>query len=69
MTRWPTAGRLVAGLLATGLALGAVLPMPSGPRQAAAAVEAVPDLAMAPLKDFQIQWVNGRRMLRFTAMM
>ena len=30
---------------------------------------AVPDLAMAPLSDFRIQWVNGRRMLRFTAMM
>ena len=24
---------------------------------------------MAPLQDFQIQWVNGRRLLRFTAMM
>ena len=31
--------------------------------------EAMPDLAMAPLADFTIQWVNGRRLLRFTAMM
>ena len=40
-------------------------------RQAAvqAGSEAVPDLAMRQLSDFQIQMVNGRRMLRFTAMM
>lgn len=31
--------------------------------------EAVPDLSMAPLSDFRIEWVNGRRLLRFTAMM
>jgi hypothetical protein len=30
---------------------------------------AVPDLAMSPLGDFRIEWVNGRRLLRFTAMM
>lgn len=31
--------------------------------------EVIPDLSMAPLSDFTIQWVNGRRLLRFTAMM
>lgn len=36
---------------------------------ARAGAEAMPDLAMAPLSEFQIQWVNGRRLLRFTAMM
>ena len=34
-----------------------------------AGAEVLPDLKMAPLQDFQIQWVNGRRLLRFTAMM
>jgi hypothetical protein len=29
----------------------------------------LPDLAMAPLQDFRIEAVNGRRLLRFTAMM
>jgi hypothetical protein len=29
----------------------------------------LPDLAMAPLSDFTIQWVGGRRLLRFTVMM
>ena len=61
--------RLVPALLALCFGLAAVGPLPSAPAPAAAGAEAVPDLAMAPLKDFQIQWVNGRRMLRFTAMM
>ena len=39
------------------------------PEQSRAGEEKLPDLAMAPLQDFQIQWVNGRRLLRFTAMM
>ena len=29
----------------------------------------MPDLAVAPLGDFRIEVVNGRRLLRFTAMM
>jgi hypothetical protein len=41
----------------------------SAPVPASAGTEAVPDLAMAPLSDFHVQWVNGRRLLRFTAMM
>jgi hypothetical protein len=61
--------RLVPIIFAAFLALAALLPSPGGPPPAAAGGEAVPDLAMAPLSDFQIQWVNGRRMLRFTAMM
>lgn len=52
---------LVAGLLASG--------PPRDEQTATAGTEVLPDLAMAPLSDFQIQWVNGRRMLRFTAMM
>lgn len=42
---------------------------PRGAPPATAGGEALPDLSMKPLSDFQIQWVNGRRMLRFTAMM
>ncbi|HSK92558.1 MAG TPA: S-layer homology domain-containing protein [Candidatus Angelobacter sp.] len=62
--------RLVPGLLAAVLGMAALLPLPATtPPPAAAGGEALPDLAVAPLDDFQVQWVNGRRMLRFTAMM
>jgi hypothetical protein len=37
-------------------------------RVQATGAEALPDLAMTPLSDFRIQTVNGRRVLRFTAM-
>ncbi|MGH2384482.1 MAG: S-layer homology domain-containing protein [Candidatus Limnocylindria bacterium] len=62
--------RRLAGIcLALALAVGATL-APGVERQPArAGGERLPDLAMAPLEDFQIQWVNGRRLLRFTAMM
>jgi hypothetical protein len=61
--------RAIHSVLASLLAASLLLPMPLGSPPAAASSEAIPDLAMAPLSDFQIQWVNGRRMLRFTAMM
>jgi hypothetical protein len=51
------------------LVLTIVSVVPPRPAPVEASTEALPDLAMAPLKDFRIQWVNGRRMLRFTAMM
>ncbi len=60
--------RLTRILLSGLLSLTALLPGPMAAPVAAGA-EAVPDLAMAPLSDFQVQWVNGRRLLRFTAMM
>ena len=63
------AGRIVRIGLA-GVLLGGTLPnISSRPAPASASSEAVPDLAMAPLSDFRVQWVNGRRLLRFTAMM
>ena len=58
--------RIVA--LVTVVVLGALVGSPRV-EPAKAGGEALPDLAMAPLSDFQIQWVNGRRLLRFTAMM
>ena len=66
-----TERRLIRIVLAGTLGLAALLPAPAGisPQRVAAGAEAVPDLAMAPLSDFQVQWVDGRRMLRFTAMM
>ena len=50
--------------------LVAVLLLPSTGSQpvVSAGSEALPDLATAQLQDFRIQWVNGRRLLRFTAM-
>jgi hypothetical protein len=57
---------LVATLV---LALGiTVMPAPGVPATTGGG-GAVPDLAMSPLGDFWIEWVNGRRLLRFTAMM
>ena len=68
------AGRSVATLLlrgGLGIALVAAFLAATPARQGTvqAGAEAVPDLEVAPLSDFQIGMVNGRRMLRFTAMM
>ena len=54
----------LAGVLLLGALVGSPRPAPIR-----AGAEVIPDLAMAPLQDFTIQWVNGRRLLRFTAMM
>jgi hypothetical protein len=56
----------VAASLVFGSSMGVGLAKPD---RVGAGAEAVPDLAMAPLHDFHIEWVNGRRLLRFTAMM
>ncbi|MGI8830728.1 MAG: hypothetical protein ACR2I5_13295 [Candidatus Limnocylindria bacterium] len=61
--------RAIPTILALVLAIGVSFIGSVKAPSVAAGAEAVPDLAMAPLSDFQIQWVNGRRMLRFTAMM
>lgn len=66
--RYLAAGVLQVSLVAV-LVAGFVLASPGETDLASGATEVAPDLAMAPLDDFQIQWVNGRRMLRFTAMM
>jgi hypothetical protein len=58
--------RLTA-IAALVVGVGTVAGRQAGPTQAG--TEAVPDLAMAPLSGFHIQTVNGRRLLRFTAMM
>lgn len=69
----PRAGRRRAGriivlaallVFATAASIGVVTPQP-----VVASSEALPDLAMAPLEDFRIETINGRRLLRFTAMM
>ncbi|MGI8998110.1 MAG: S-layer homology domain-containing protein [Candidatus Limnocylindria bacterium] len=51
-------------VLAAVSVVGVAKPQPVG-----SSSEALPDLAMAPLGDFRIETVNGRRLLRFTAMM
>jgi len=53
---------LAGALTMSGLGLTAPRPVSGGSAL-------VPDLAMAPLGDFRIEVVNGRRLLRFTAMM
>ena len=50
---------LAAGMLVSGAPVAA---------PASAGSEALPDLAVAPLTEFRIQWSGGRRLLRFTAM-
>lgn len=51
------------------IALAVTLMPQAGAPSATAGGGAVPDLTMSPLHDFRIEWVNGRRLLRFTAMM
>jgi len=60
---------LLRGGLGVILVIGLVAVTAPRTPQVVAGSEAIPDLAMKPLSDFQIQMVNGRRMLRFTAMM
>jgi len=64
---------LPAAILQLGLGLvfaaAALMPVADRAEPTQAGSEVLPDLAMAPLDDFTIQWVNGRRLLRFTAMM
>jgi len=63
-----TWGRARFATLVSVVLLGALIGTPRvEPTRAGG--EVLPDLTMAPLQDFQIQWVNGRRLLRFTAMM
>ncbi|MGH2381042.1 MAG: S-layer homology domain-containing protein [Candidatus Limnocylindria bacterium] len=52
--------------------LGLLVPMTASltaPRSVSGGTELRPDLSMAPLGDFRIETMNGRRLLRFTAMM
>ena len=72
MTRPMHGRRLPAAAWIGVLVIGFMLP--SGvnlarPMPARAVGDLLPDLAMAPLSDFRIQSVNGRRLLRFTASM
>ncbi len=60
---------LLRGGLGLILVATFVAALPSRQQQVQAGSEAIPDLAMKQFSDFQIQMVNGRRMLRFTAMM
>ena len=46
-----------------------MLPVAPVSAPANAGTEAVPDLAVAPLTDFRIQWSDGRRLLRFSSTM
>jgi Lysyl oxidase/S-layer homology domain len=61
--------RLVRLTAIAALVVGVAVSAGRGPAQTQAGTEVVPDLAMAPLSGFHIQTVNGRRLLRFTAMM
>jgi hypothetical protein len=65
----PLASVLLRGGLGVVLVAGFLAATPARPAPVQAGAEAIPDLEVAPLDDFQIQWVNGRRLLRFTAMM
>jgi hypothetical protein len=58
----------LVGVLLIGLLTPATASL-IAPRAAGGATELQPDLAMAPLGDFHVEVVNGRRLLRFTAMM
>ena len=60
--------RVLRAGFAAVLVIGLLIPNAGSQSTASAGSEALPDLAVAPLQDFQIQWVNGRRLLRFTAM-
>ena len=53
------------------MGLAAALMIPSAPAgvPASAGTEAIPDLAVAPLNEFRIQWVEDRRLLRFSSTM
>ena len=67
MTQLPF--RALRGGLAVLTILGVLtFPGSAAPVARAGGIGAEPDLAMAPLSEFRIQWVNGRRMLRFTGM-
>ena len=56
------------GVLLIGLLVPATVSL-TAPQPASGGTELHPDLAMAPLGDFRVEVVNGRRLLRFTAMM
>ena len=66
MSRQPRATRVG---LAVILGIAMLLPSQGSQPTVSAGSEVLPDLAVAPVSDFQIQWVNGRKLLRFTAMM
>lgn len=55
--------------LASGLAATILLPAGPADPPANAGTEVVPDLAVAPLNEFRIQVVGGRRLLRFSSTM
>jgi hypothetical protein len=57
--------RLVAAVLVLLIGVGAV----ASRHPVAAATDRLPDLKVAPMTDFRITNENGRRLLRFTAMM
>jgi hypothetical protein len=60
----PPTARRAAALVLLLVALATI-----SPAQTEAATDRLPNLRMAPLRDFSIQWSNGRRLLRFTAIM
>jgi hypothetical protein len=61
--------RATRGGLAVVTILGLLtFPGSAAPAARAGVIGAEPDLTMAPLREFRIQWVDGRRMLRFTGM-
>lgn len=66
-TTRPRPGRIAHLALAIGVAVSAVLVSIVPP--SAAATDRLPDLRMAPMRDFRIAVEDGRRLLRFSAIM
>jgi hypothetical protein len=60
-----------AALVSLLVAVVGALVIPAAPvhAPAVAGTALIPDLAVAPLEDFQIQWAGGRRLLRFSSTM
>jgi hypothetical protein len=63
------ASRAARSCLALSIAAALLLSAAPAASPARAGTDAIPDLAVAPLTDFQIQWVGGQRLLRFSATM
>ena len=66
---FPIAARAARILIGLTLAAGMLASSAPTVAPASAGTEALPDLAVAPLADFRIDFSSGSRLLRFTAMM
>ena len=67
--RTPSARRHLPAAIALAVLVAGAALLPTGTPQASAGGGVIPDLAMSPLNSYRVEWVNGRKLLRFTAMM